>query len=440
MTLREFGPIPWDDWSPDPAVETWTRFLIEVIGPDEWKRRRDDVEAHIRTTTDSTILTDLHSRQWVPSDSAGWHLLICENFVRSPTEYPLAQGARHIPIVKSLMRDWPLLLEIENLEGRLRHGFMNEREHFDAALFEVLVAMAYLRAGHGSVELVPAVHHQTSPDIRVQGQAGEFNVECKRKSRLSDYAREEREQWLRAFSPIRDWLVAQRRQWVLDFVFHVPLMGLPETWLERKVLGRLELAAPGVVVDDEELHLTVREVDLGVVQDELREQGIRMDGSRLPTLLFGEFDPSVGVTSAIRGEFRPDHPNVVDDIEWACGGTWTCDAPAAVDAKARHMKRDLAEAIDQLPEGTPGAVHWGVDVYSGELVKRALYEKTLTALGSFDFGTRSVEWIYAHIFEFFVPVDQNFEVIEDCHFFGREGATTNRLEPCLIIVPEDGAS
>lgn len=441
MPLRKLGPIPWSDWSPDSDVEEWCHFLIGLVGDEEWDKRRAEIDRFIEDLGRSATVDDLHSRSWVPSDTAAWHLYACETWVRHPTAYPMAQGARHLPVVKSLMRDWPRLREIDGAEDRLTHGFMNERDHFDAALFELLVAVAYLRAGWRDVAFLPPERDRKSPDLRVVDKQGHrLLVECKRKARVSDYARGERHQWLRLFAPIREWMVDRRRAWVLECDFHVPLVGLPDDWLVRKTLQRLELATAGVVIDDADLTVTVREVNLAVVRAELREHGVRMDGSRFPTLLFGEFPPSSGVSPAVEYMPRRGMPHVADDVSWACAGIWSCDAPRAIEAKARHMRRDLAEAIDQIPPGELGAVHWGVDVYAGELVKREVYERTVATVAGFDLGSRAVEWVYAHIFEFLAPPEINFDVVEDVHYFGRAGNVTERLEPGLLIVPGNGAS
>lgn len=437
MPIREFGPNPWGEaWRPDPDVEGWCSFLIDLIGADEWDRRRSDIHSHLRELAESGQVDSLHSREWVPSDTAAWHIYVCETYVRSPTEYPVGQGARHIPVVKSLTRDWPSLQNIEGLEERLVHALKSERDHFDAALFELLVAVAYLRAGRGQVQLVSPRRDEPSPDVLVSKDGEKLWVECKRKSRISDYAKVERNSWLRLFAPVREWMVSKGAGWGLHFTFHVPINDLPENWLADKVLGRLRLASPGVVIDDAELTLRMEPVDLGPIEAELEHLGIRIDGSRLGRLLFGEFPPDHGVTPAVSGTFRRNAPHVLDEISFACGGIWSCDAPEATEAKARYLHRDLAEAVGQIPAGEIGAVHWGVDIYSGERVKQEVYKRTVSAVEGFDLGDRNVEWVYAHIFDFLLPPDGLFDVHEDVHYFRQSGGTTPMLEPPLVLVPD----
>jgi len=102
------------------------------------------------------------------------------------------------------------------------------------------------------------------------------------------------------------------------------------------------------------------------------------------------------------------------------------------------MKNELAEAIEQFPLSKPGALHWGIELYDGEMVGREMYSKTLDTVKNFDMRQKDVRWIYAHIFEFWVPPEGQCEVEEKCHWYAKDdAAATEALNPCCLVVPED---
>jgi len=172
--------------------------------------------------------------------------------------------------------------------------------------------------------------------------------------------------------------VQERLGIVLDYTFHVPLLELGADYLERRLMPLLPVAAPGRLIDDSELTVVMRPVELGIVQRRLRDSLIRLDGTGLFRDMFGFEDPARGITFALQAEPDPETPRYAREISWGAASIWSCDAAESIRAKAQHFRRQLTDATEQLPAGHLGFVHIGAEAYDGEGVEMARYER-LTA-------------------------------------------------------------
>jgi hypothetical protein len=122
-------------------------------------------------------------------------------------------------------------------------------------------------------------------------------------------------------------------------------------------------------------------------------------------------------------------------VDFAAGCLWSCDAPEALRAKAQHFKRQLVEAVDQLPSGMPSAFHLGFEAYDGEGVEMIRYKRLKDEMmAGFDPRDKHLEAVYCHLFGFESTPTENWAVNETCSYWIRNpSSTAYLLEPILLL-------
>jgi hypothetical protein len=426
-------------WEPDPEVERWLEWAIDVIGPSDWARRRVALEGFAREL-DARILgqgTSDFTEPVCPADRAGWYLYQSELYLHQPRSFDMPLCSRIIPVVKRLGENLDGLKAIPFARERLRRGLVVAPGEIDSVLFELLVGQAYATRGWDEVAFVPEDPTRPTPDLHVRHHGHPVAVECKRKRAISEYARREREKWWRISAPVRRALIDRRLGIVLDYVFHVPVLTLPDDYLEQRVLPLIDLAIPGRIIDDKEITVAMRPVDLTTVQRKLRHLMMRQDGTGLYRDLFGFDHLWKGITFSLYGKPNRQTPRYMEDIRWASASIWECDAPESMRAKAHHYRRELADAVRQLPRGATCIAHIGAEAYDGEGVEAVRYKRlTDEMIAGFDADGRNLEVIYCHIFRAEVPFEENWAVEEDAHYWLRQATSVRYLlEPTGVLAP-----
>jgi hypothetical protein len=424
-------------WEPDPEVERWLEWAIAVVGPADWARRRAAIErfaAELDAKLRGEVPADFTS-PIRPDDRAGWYLYQSELYLRQPRSFDMPLCARIIPVAKRLGENIETLKAIPFAAERLHRGLVIAPNEIDSALFELLVGQAYATRGWEDVAFVPEDAARPTPDLRVRRHGQALSVECKRKRAISDYARREREKWWRISAPVRQALIQRKLGVVLDYVFHVPLLTLSDDYLEQRVLPLIELAVPGRLIDDAELTVSMRPVDLATVQRKLRHQMIRSDGTGLYRDLFGFKDLWKAITFSVSGKPNQRTPRYLEGVLWAAASIWACDAPESMRARAQHFRRELADAVRQLPRGMPCTVHIGAEAYDGEGVEAIRYERLAGEMvAEFETDGRDLEVIYCHIFKVEIPFEENWAVEEDAHYWLRNPKSLRYLlNPTLLL-------
>jgi hypothetical protein len=426
-------------WVPDPHVQRLLDWAIDIVGRDDWAKRRveherfaNDLDARMRGEVQGVFQDPIR-----PADRAGWYLYQAELYQREPRRFDMPLCARIIPVMTRLGEHLDALRAIPFAADRLRRGLVVSPEEIDSVFFELSVAQAYATRGWDDVAFIPEQPTGPTPDFVARRHGEELHVECKRKRAISEYARREREKWWRLSEAVRMAMIGRARSVVLEYIFHVPLLDLPDDYLERRVLPLLEIAIPGQLIDDHEVTVSMRPVNLKPVQKKLRTTMMRQDGTGLFRDLFGFDDPCKGITLSVYG--RPNHrtPRYLEEVVMAMASIWSCDAPQSMRAKAQHFRRELAEAVRQLPRGLHCAAHIGAEAYDGEGIEVVRYERlTDEMIEGFDTEGRDLEVIYCHILKVEVPFDGNWAIEEDAHYWLRNlDSARFLLQPPGIVAP-----
>ena len=345
------------------------------------------------------------------NDLFGWNLFNCYAFLHDPPSYDTNAGARIVPTVVALGARAPLLDKIPGAADRLKASAAGAAD-FEKTAFEILIASAYAASGWSPEFLKPTPPTKT-PDLQttIPAHGNRVYVECKRLAKNSGYAQREREKWMALIRPIADYMRKRMLPILLDIVFHREIIELPDDYLAKEILPKLELAVPGVLIDSLQMMVSLRNADLGPIQNELKGSNIKTNGSRIHYLIFGSYDPSRGYHPVIGGQQDHCHPLFMKTIDFAAGAVWSCDAARSYAAKARDIRAQLAEAVDQLPVGSPGAVHLAVESYDGPVVEHIRNQRIANTLSVFK-TTKDLRAVYIHLLRFESPPDITWDMQE----------------------------
>jgi hypothetical protein len=427
-------------WPDNPDVRRWLNWAISLIGEKTWLGRKAKLKSFEsgRQPASHQAPADFNFPV-TPDNRAGWYLYQCELYLDSPFDFDMPQCSRIIPVVQRLGSHLDKIVLIPGATERMQRSLVGTGIDIDSILFELTVASAYSRRGFTSVEFLPESPSIKTPGLRMLRNDREFFVECKRKRKMTEYDRKERERGWQLSAKLRKELVGNRMPVLVDIVFHIPLSGCSDDVLDRKVVPVLKVATYGTIIEDGELTVCLRQARVNDLKETLRTSMVRIDGPLLYEKLYGTFERWRGYTGA--GIFRPSpsKPRYITDVSFAAGCIWSCDAPDAMRAKAQHFRRDLAEAVDQLPPGKPSAVHLGFEAYDGEGVEAIRYTRLKDEMmKGFNPGDRSLEAVYCHLFEFESTSTENWAVNEKCDFWLRDPASRNwLLNPSMLVAEEN---
>ena len=350
--------------------------------------------------------------------------------------YDLAQGARVIPVFKRIGRDIHYIKQIKDVETRLRRALAKASREIDSCLFEILIANSYKKNGWEEVAFVSEESSKKTCDFYARKPGHEIYVECKRKSKLSDYSIKEKAKWLNLFEPVASCLRNEKKSIVLEIIFHEELTKLPNDYLAKVLLPKIPLLIPGVLVDDKICTIHVRNTQLSKTSEHLKKNYVRLDGPLLYHLLFDYTDYYKGITSGIYMRPHSMMPNYVDDIEWGYAAIWNCDSAEALFKKARSIKDLLYDAVEQMPNGRRSSVHLGMESYDGEQVEEVRLKRILSDVNNL-YTEGKVDFLYLHFLAFTVPVDGNWDVREDCIILKKPLASVDYLLKDRLVIAEE---
>src|SRR5262249_22761013 len=130
-------------------------------------------------------------------------------------------------------------------------------------------------------------------------------------------------------------------------------------------------------------------VDFDKVRKHLEKFCVKTHSRQLQELVGGRWERSRGFTMVMNasiGRVGGDRGvnEYVNDIRWAAGVYWQCDAERAYEKKARDIRSHLADAVEQLPANGRGVVHIGIETFDGELVEAERFKRILNTFSSFN--------------------------------------------------------
>jgi hypothetical protein len=245
------------------------------------------------------------------------------------------------------------------------------------------------------------------------------------------------------WTAFRNFLIDTQTSVVFDIVFHVELASLPPDFLLKELSGKIGLVQlPCTLIDDPTWTVSAYSVDYDTARAHLEKYYVRYPSEQVGELIAGRRDPNRGFTSIALGHFMTvgeggRNNRFLDELAYAAGAFWSCDAPEAIARKARDIRSRLANAVDQLPSSGKCAVHVGLETLDGPEVEMERLLRILNSVTTFDAVGKDLRWVYCHQFQSYAPPDQMFVIDETVHHFGQVGSGPEPLTIRAVVLPPD---
>lgn len=421
----------------DPEIKQALNWLLSFADPLDWRDRLAPIEQQLfnrRGQQGKFRQTGYDHQDWPDEDPIGWYIYLALAALNRPFKYEPREGSRIMSVLKRLGSHLPQLKAIVGVDRRVKRLLAKETENPDAILFELLVALLWKINGFETVEFLDETSNRKTPDLWASKGGDEWFIECKRLDRHPLYTKKERAKWRTMWSILSDRLVRSSYAVVLDIRFHVELQTLPDDYLAAQLAGKLKLVQPPTeLVSNETMDVVVRSVNYPAANHHLARYSVRCPSDQLDELIGGQRDPNRGFSAVVAGDFEDrDGAVFIDRLSFAASAFWHCDAPKAVRAKARHVRRRVAEAIDQLPDNSKGAVHIAIETVDGAMVEEARFIRNGLNVRTIHTGGKDLRWVYCHLLQFYSPLQTFWAVDETINYFGRERPDPLKTQGVLI--------
>ena len=427
-------------WEGDSSVQAALDWFLCFVESSLWENKKDKIKQHLRNVfkaKNSPILPPLEpdsAKVLYPYDTFFWYLFLAHSYNTELEYYEFSQGARIVPIFSIIGQHLDLLKKASGVDELVQRIFRSEKTNPDSALFELLVGLAYLRNYWTKVTFLKPTRVTKTPDILAESSRKHFFVECKRLSKSSVYSEQERKIWLRMSQPLRQYFIDKKKPLIVDITFHVELRLLDQNLFENSLLSKLDLVATrGTLIDNDVWTVSVDFVDFSKIRRHMQKYRVKNPSSSLIELIFNQYEPGRGYSPVL--ECRSPESTYIEDIYFAAGAVWSCDAEEAIDKKSRHIHRHVAEACSQLPDGQPGNIHIGIESHDGFIVENARFTKIMHHFASFEAKGKEMHWVYCHIFDPRTPPDNNWDFGETVLTFKsvHAGPEPLHLAPAVVL-------
>jgi hypothetical protein len=422
------------------AAKAALSWFIEIMGVEEWHRRRLKVVDYFNTLDGSVYDEDtvqnteeiakLFRPIAVYSDWMSWYMYLVDSLVDRPTCDDPAQSARIYPFFAAIGRNIDALKRTEGIDKRLK-SLLNYRQNKpDDTLFELVVAACYIRNGWSVRFLEERPGQGKTPDLEVTRGDETYPVECKRLAKINEYAERERQEWQKRWKPLANAMLSNGLQVHVEVTFKVPVECLPidilaKTFNEYMTSGRLK---DSTLLSTAELDFEVRRIDMQRVSKHLAANCVRRNSPQMIELITGSYESAGSYTqllseSEIVTVGKEDGLHVlnhfVGGLHTAFSAKWECIAEESIDQKAKSVTKALSKAVSQMSDGVPGIIHIGYETVNGPLVEFKRHEKIKDTVQFFDYGAKIIESVYCHAIQPLTKVNE-WECAETTIYFEQE--------------------
>ncbi|SNY58218.1 hypothetical protein SAMN06297129_3546 [Pseudooceanicola antarcticus] len=389
------APLTGHDWTcPDTlrAIE-WFRSLTE--GP-RLESRLDACRVHYEKSREA-VEDGYSSSLFDPRDSVAWYILQAESYATDRRFWTPDEAARIVPYIRRIGQLRDHLSRVDGVEDRVARFINGDGAQPDGPIFELLVAGAWVARGY-SVRFIPEqLGGSRTPDLEARKKRSRWAIEAKRMM-PSAYGKRERDKGRKIAANLHDLCESLGHSVVVDVVYEKELEEYSDDFLASCVREFLPIRESRTI-DHEGARITVRPVAWPVVQRVFAADYVFIGSSRMTELVNGMCDDGSYHDLRVRCRRANSRPSYADRLSRASLVNWTCTAPPAVKARAKHFKKKLTDAEGQLPDNCPGLIHVGMDS-SGRSDSDQLrhYANGREAAGLIP-GRSRPKWVYGNYFK-----------------------------------------
>lgn len=415
--------------------------FLDRMSPEQWSARRNNI---LRSLRDRPVGTELGKAAAirVRDDEIGWYLFLCQQAIDDPMCTDVNQSQRALPFFAGIGSRWRHAHRVVGLDRKIDQLLTDYRQEPDGVIFELLVALAYAAAGW-SVELLEEGSSK-SPDMRVVRDNQEFYVECKRLARRTQYAENERNEFLRMWDRAKP-LLMENRQWIwFKGVFHVDTPELSTDFLHDVWKASLPIGAGETLIHDSaQATIHARLIDRAAVHRHMEQFWVKGNSPMLNRVLGGDWAPDNAAvtllhavkTAQVAGCEAPLLGTYIDEVGFACGFTREFDSETSIEKKAKDVTKLLSEAVKQVPADKPSIIHIAAETMEGVAVERRRTEKVMRRIPEFTTG-KPVVAIRFHRLQGHQRTNLLYEMDETVDKFQADTVEITHM-PSSVVVPPD---
>ncbi|SIO02263.1 hypothetical protein SAMN05443247_01456 [Bradyrhizobium erythrophlei] len=371
-------------------------WLKSFVPNKEMARRLDAAKAYLVAARER-MRQGIEAPLFDPADTAAWYILQAETFATDRAYWTPEGVMRVVPFLTRIGKELPLLLSVEGVEERAARMMLSERRQPDGCIYELLVALAYRRGGWDRVEFVPEMPGRgRTPDLHVFRPRSRWAVECKRLA-PSLYAAREKLRGIEIAQRIHALCLEMSESIVVEVQYKVELADVPDDYLTAHVRSAIARRS-STPWEDGIAAGRVRPVDWPLARKVLAKDDVYFGGSRMVELLVGYYIHAADHSMAAKWRPAPSRPAYAEAVYQASVVSWRSLSDEAVRQKARHFRRTLANAEDQLPPDRPGVIHVGIETYAGVDVDFTRHLFNTLEARSFSAKKSRLRWVYANHF------------------------------------------
>ena len=400
-------------------------WFIELMGQEKWHARRKKVVDYFHSIDDlyyneEDMQADGFEKKFAPiavyADWLSWYMYLVESaFERQGCDDP-SQSARIYPFFSAIGRNIEHLKKMSGIAKRLKVLFNEGQNAPDTTLYELIVAAHYARDGW-EVSFLEDHPLQKTPDLKIKKGAKEFWVECKRFTKVTEYAETERKAWQKRVKHLFTAMRIEKVPAFAEIVFKVPVEQTEETILGSAFTGHINSI--------------------------LEAQPTRPTSPQMIELLTGRYELDGNYTELLGPSLieavGPDDPLFVlnkfyGGVHEAYIAKWDCLAAESIDKKAKEISKMLSKALSQIPDQGEGIIHIGYETVTGPLVELKRHEKIRQVIDDFNYGSKNIHSIFFNALQLRPKVD-GYDWAETVLFFEKD--KTSILPKSLLLAPED---
>lgn len=205
-------------------------------------------------------------------------------------------------------------------------------------------------------------------------------------------------------------------------------------YLRDKVHRWLDSGQDRLAWDDAIASGSIGTLDLRPLQVVLSKDLVLGSSHRILELLTGRYVRNARYRTLLR-TVPGENPRYVDACDLAVVLNWESLSEAALDKKARDIRKNLSNATSQLPDGRPCVVHIDFEAVEGDRVERLRHEKILATARQFDPGDKELEYIYCHYFVPESPPNESWAFDETTQCCAVHATQERPLGKCFLVLP-----
>lgn len=430
----------------DPDIEAAYEWLCSFLPPKELERRFESVRSTIQSTVEAKD-GENNFLSFEDFDSFGdrfaWYLFLVNASQHAPALANADQDSKILPIFSRLGADLDLVKQIGGMKEEVMKLFEDYKGQPDSVLFEMLVALLWVRNGY-DVEFIPVSPPDKRPDFRASRGSTTWFVETKRMATTSQYTQRERMEWERIWQAVSAILKKDQLSLILELDFRTELSGFSTKFVTDELKFKLPFVMSKTeLISNETWSVTATPTNLDSIHEHLSDHYVKANTRQLSDLIGGGWDRTRRFELLMDATYEKIGSGIgfntfVDEIKWAGGAYWSCSAEKAIQAKARDIRGQLADAVSQLPNDELGVVHVGIESNNGEAVEKERYRRILKTAASFDPRGKDLRCLYNHLYESYSPPSQRWYIDETVYCFNSSNdPTTEPLTTRQTVVPSE---